>query len=500
MLTFLLAVSLFDGSGEAIQGRVQIDGRWCDAESCNLETGRHTFGSAEHPFYWPGNGNAVRVLAATKPQQFGVGMSRSAQPRPEAPVLSLDVARLSIFAFDLQGELPASIRVARHADNDCRNPIERIDTVPLESYVAGVVHGEIGIFRAAGGGNGLQIERRDVDRRVLASFQTFAIAARTYVLWWYLRQGPDAEFHIHDGPCNQVYQDARDPVSEAAAESTSGMILVPPEQPNAIDKHEYASSCARHGTLPSYRNAHDVRRQDIVADSELERVCVGTWCGHDRYQMAHQDNPFLEPGNRCLVRGICQWGSLERSVRGDSFSTILQHYQPDLRVNQPAAELSLGSVQGNVMDRLGEPVAGARIVISRSDQEDTEFANSEGAYVFSQLDEGQVTLRVDAQGYQTQELEVRVVGGSITWQHFALFVVGHDVGGGADVGDGLLADGGQRPDAQQASDLPAWNPPSSCACNSIDFTGLLALVSLFYLARRRRRPGAYVMALHKESL
>ena len=132
----------------------------------------------------------------------------------------------------------------------------------------------------------------------------------------------------------------RDPssVSEAAAAETRGEILVREGEPDVVDKHEYASSCARSGTLPSYRDPHNVRAQDIRPDEGLERVCVRTWCGHDTLGMGHQDNPFREAGNRCLVRGICQWGSLERAVRGDNYLEILDHYQPALVVHRVAGE------------------------------------------------------------------------------------------------------------------------------------------------------------------
>jgi hypothetical protein len=151
-------------------------------------------------------------------------------------------------------------------------------------------------------------------------------------------------------------------------------------------------------------------------------------------------------------------------------------------------------VQGNIMDRRGEPIVGARVVVSLADQEHNEFANTEGAYAFSQLAEGEWNLRVDAQGYQTQALVVRVVGGSISWQHFALF------GAGDDAGPGALIDGGQALDADLSPAPAPLEPPASCGCKALEFPGFLAFVSLFALARRRRRPGEYATAPHKETL
>jgi uncharacterized protein (TIGR03382 family) len=396
--------------------------------------------------------------------------------------------------------------VARHRENNCSNPIARIDEVPLQSYVAGVVHGEIGIFRAAGTGEGVAIAPQEVDARVTASFQTFAIAARTYAIWWYLRRGADADFHIHDGPCNQVYQDARDSVSERAAATTIGKILVPRDDPNSIDKHEYASSCARNGTLPSYRNARDVRRDDIVPDLGLQRVCVRSWCGHDRLRMAHQDNPFLPSGNRCLVRGICQWGSLERSVRGDSFEAILQHYQPDLLILDPQQEADPGTVRGSVIDLHGEPIAGAQLRFRQAGQSGAVSADGEGSYTL-ELAAGSWDAEVSAVGFHTTQERLRVISGQTIWQHFALRPnageVVIDAGASADAdskiatSDATMSDAAQSPDAaleplpdagaDSARPPPGAAPPNGCSCATAapQFAAWLLLLSLGL--RRRRR-------------
>ena len=358
------AVALLTGDGDPIEGQVVVDGQPCEAARCLLEPGRHVLELADRPataFFLPEGAESVRATPAVDAARYGVAMRRDGEPAPMPELPTPGPGAIVPYGYTVPAELPSAIRVARHADNNCNNPIQRIDEVPLASYVAGVVHGEIGVFRAAGTGNGVQIDRADRDRRVKASFETFAVAARSYAVWWVLRRGLEADYHIHDGPCNQVYQDARDPLSEAAAQSTAGQILVSADDHSDLGKHEYASACARHGTLPSGRNANTVRQQDIIPDDGLQRVCVGSWCGHDSYNMAHQDNPYVDrANNRCLVRGICQWGSLERAVRGDSYTEIIAHYQPFLVIRDGDAPAGLGGLQGSVRDGNGDPIAGAQ--------------------------------------------------------------------------------------------------------------------------------------------
>jgi hypothetical protein len=344
--TFLLGVvvSLFDGTGAPLPNDWNADGAPVDAlleqgigfhQACSPDG--ECFG-----YYVAASLEPRRILLDWRrpDEAYGVALRRDPPAREVERLPSPWSAAVDGYSLS-DHQLPGVVRVARHEDNDCRNPVDRIDEVPLESYVAGVVNAEIGIFAAAGSGEGVQIAPADRGRKVAASFETFAIAARTYVVWWILRRGVDAEFHIHDGPCNQVYSDARSTLATTAAAMTEGLILSPSATDVVIDKHEYASSCARHGTLPSYRDAHSVNPADILPDEGLDLVCVRSWCGHNNERMAHQDNPTLPAGNRCLVRGICQWGSLERSVRGDTFREILAHYQPGLAVIRPGAPAPL---------------------------------------------------------------------------------------------------------------------------------------------------------------
>ena len=210
--------------------------------------------------------------------------------------------------------LPETIRVGRSFVNGggCP-PVTAVQEISLESYVKGAVTAEIGVFRhTAGGGD-------DVARE---AYKTLAVAARSYAIYFYLLNpncnftaninGRAVRYHINDTACHQRYDDPRHAPISAAVEATRGEILVNADM-RGIDKYEYAASCGRMGTRPEHRTA-------LVSDRPGERACVGSWCGHDNCA-GHEG---------CVVRGICQWGSLERSKRGDTYRQILSHYQPEL--------------------------------------------------------------------------------------------------------------------------------------------------------------------------
>ncbi len=215
--------------------------------------------------------------------------------------------------------LPATLRVGRTfvSGGGCP-PVQAVEEISLESYVKGVVTAEIGVFRWTTGGG---------DTAAMEAYKTLAVAARSYALYFYLLNpagnftatigGHTVRYHINDTACHQRYDDARHAPIGAAVQATEGEILA-----NAggasIDKYEYAASCGRHGTQPEHRTT-------LVADLPGVRACVGSWCGHDTCA-GHQG---------CLVRGICQWGSLERSKKGDGYRQILAHYQPDLVLLEP---------------------------------------------------------------------------------------------------------------------------------------------------------------------
>ena len=146
--------------------------------------------------------------------------------------------------------------------------------------------------------------------------------------------------------------------------------------------------------------------EDIVPDDGFERACVGSWCGHDRYRMAHQDNPFLEAGNRCLVRGVCQWGSLERSVRGDSRAP--RSWLITNPISSSTARVTKRrSVASSfeVVDGEGTGLAGVRAELRREDDQLIEFTAAGGMARFSDSAPGVWRVSAWAEGFAPENVE-----------------------------------------------------------------------------------------------
>ncbi|MBN1944126.1 MAG: hypothetical protein JW797_00565 [Bradymonadales bacterium] len=330
------------------------------------------------------------------------------------------------FKASLPDLLPETIRVARRFASTCTdNPIVRIDEVDLETYAAGVVTAEIGVFRALTTGAESAYE----------CFKVFSIAGLSYALWFWARD-PDAEYHLDDTACNQRYIDGPYPeIIVQAVQETVGAVLVQAGTTATIDKYEYASSCGRHGTLPEYQ-------EQIVEDDipSIVACTTGGWCGHNNCA-GHQDNPDLPGTDRCLVRGICQWGSAERSIRGDDYLAILQHYQPNLQIRwfgeEPSTRL-LGFVRSGSIET-GENLFFARIQL---DTGEITYTDSWGLYTFERVEPGLRTIEVTAAGYLPAQVTKEVLAGVDNWASVPLQPVPSDE---LDL----------EPDADQADDLSA---------------------------------------------
>jgi hypothetical protein len=299
---------------------------------------------------------------------------------------------------------PETIRVAMHVDDDCGEPIEEILEVPFEEYVEGVVYSEIGVFRSLDGG----------PDSASAVLRVFAVAARSYALWFYLSD-PDASYHIDNTACNQRFEQVTAPSIAEAVQDTAGIIMTSATDADRLDKLEYAASCGRTDTLPEYGTVED----DLISDaiSEDDRACVGSWCGHDNCA-AHQTHPDYPDRGRCLVRGICQWGSAERSVRGEAWRDIIAHYQPNTQLTDLDAPMSARVVgfvrEGSIDEGAGIPDATVRIGA------ETTTTNSNGYYEFTAIEVGDITVEVEATGYQNGSTSRTVQVGITNWASVAL--------------------------------------------------------------------------------
>jgi hypothetical protein len=352
------------------------------------------FPAAPHPYGLPSDSGAV---PAWLPAQVSL---RDYWARK----MGLDPKELDGLKLEMPAQLPATVRVGRRDATTCRNnPILRVEEVPLEEYVQGVLTPEIGVFKSAASG-------RESSREV---FKAFAVAARTYALYFVIGGFNDDEgYDLDDTACNQRYTDDRDPWIEALVRETAGQVLIREGTEGTFDKFEYAASCGRHESWPKY-NAEG----DYVSDAGLGEVCVGNWCGHNNCA-AHQDNPNLPGDDRCLVRGVCQWGGLERSAQGQDYLAILQHYQPNLVIRgMDAPAPTTGTVKGFVREGdtldTAAPVPGATVAL------DTGALTTVGAdayFEFVEVEPGSRRLSVSATSYARLERSFQLAAGQESWQ------------------------------------------------------------------------------------
>ncbi len=358
-----------------------------------------------------GGGLFIRFPSLATPYGLPGGSGRVDGPGGPADLAAWWGARggwpAQALGLDMPMPLPATVRVARRFASSCSgNPIQRIDEVPLEEYVHGVLLPEIGVFKSAATG-------RESSREV---FKAFAVAARTYALYFVVRGTNDAQgYDLDDTACNQRYDDQRDAWVEALVAETAGQVMVRRGTAGEFDKFEYAASCGRHSSWPEYQDAY-------VSDAGLGQVCVGNWCGHDDCA-AHQDNPQLPGDDRCLVRGVCQWGSMERSALGQSYLEILGHYQPNLDVRDFAAVPPTGGrVEGVVRSSLdGSPVPGARAALAGVG---SQIASEVGFFEFVGVEAGSHDLSVSAPGFEPAERRLEVLAGQTTQLDLRLDPVG----------------------------------------------------------------------------
>jgi hypothetical protein len=287
--------------------------------------------------------------------------TRESDARRSTPSTASSTAPLHVvLPSDLEA-WPDRIRVGRRADpgQGCRdNPVVAIEEMPLSTYVRGVLPPEIGVFR-------------DLPR-ASEIFKAFAVAAASYGMWFRLHYAgadrrtvpaplpPDGLtwFHIDDTACNQRYSDTRIGIADRAVDAVEGELLTHASNARRLDKYEYAASCGGFGTRPEYQT-------DIIADHHFDDVCVGGWCGHTECA-GHEDHPGQPGPDRCLVRGICQWGAAGMAAQGHDYRDILGHYQPNLMLQrrEPVPERTVeltGFVYTDPADIPGTAVADVQV-------------------------------------------------------------------------------------------------------------------------------------------
>jgi hypothetical protein len=347
--------------------------------------------------------------------------------------------------------LPRKIRVGRRVNptSGCSGGVMAIEELDLDEYTRGVLPPEIGVFRSLSG--------------VSEVYKTFALAAKSYGLYFMITYGennrrtvPNALppnnftwFHIDDTACNQRYSDERLTITTNAADAVLNKILVKKGSPDTLDKLEYAASCAKHGTLPEYGSV-----SNLVPDVPQNRPCVGSWCGHDTCA-GHEDNPNVAGTDRCLVRGVCQWGAAGHGIDGRDYLWMVAHYQPNLEIRdltqvQPATVVVTGYVYTDPANITGTGVRSAEVKLSTGD---TTTTDAQGKFEFGgvELSVGTVGLTASAPGYKTAMREKLLEEGVANWASIQLELDGaqppQDMGVDPGMDPEPMADmGGAQPD------------------------------------------------------
>lgn len=363
------------------------------------------------------------------PSEDAVGLP---SPRHHLAIPERHQPATIFWAYNLPPQMPATIRVLRCPGTTCCSaPGDGIEEMPFEEYVKGVVFGEVGVFRSMSTLDGNSLSSAEREQGSAEVFKTLSVSSRVYALYWYLRRQTDNPgYDIRDGTCEQVYDDHRHPWVNAAVVATSGQILAL-SGGSSLEKFEYASSCKRLGTLPYGISASNPSCNDTIGDTTSVVACVDTWCGHGTSGMGHQTHPCDSGNCRCLVRGICQWGAAERSFAGQTYTQILNHYQPNLTVvslgTAPIPDAGVEPITGDLVGYVREGdifdtesgIAGAQVSLSTGASTST---NAEGYYIFSDLQPGQtVTVTATSSGFaQNAEDKYLDPAFSTWWKSIAL--------------------------------------------------------------------------------
>jgi len=254
---------------------------------------------------WGGALLTFVVVSAASPALAGTGEDRSGDLRPEAAAVldaaaahagpltlgdarALGVApprrmlartsrieatrwfepRIKVLAF----EVPATIRVWRRGlDGSAASCSGRVDVIPFETYVKGVLPHE-------------WIRSWDDE-----SLRAGAVAIRTYAAWWVNAGGKYSCADLDDTTASQVYRDEFYADTDGAVDATAGQLVV------------------RDGDLVFAE--YSAENGDPTALGVDEPVCAGqARNGHGR--------------------GTCQWGTQRWALEGRTYDWMMRHYYP----------------------------------------------------------------------------------------------------------------------------------------------------------------------------
>lgn len=196
---------------------------------------------------------------------------------------------------------PATIRVAHHPENNCRNvPDWQVDVIPFEEYVARSVPAEVPISWSP------------------EALAAQAVATRTYA--WYQIRRNRRYYDVTDWANFQMMCNNRFASTDAAVARTVGQYLA----------HAGDSNSAPIIAMYSAKNSHPTLTNPAV--SYLQAVPDETGLGEVRWGHGY---------------GLSQWGAARRGKAGQTYRQILGHYYTDVTLqnaSQPAQ--AIGGLTG----------------------------------------------------------------------------------------------------------------------------------------------------------
>lgn len=231
-------------------------------------------------------GDRGRVWTLADARALGTVAMAPAVPRPARTVADGgQVTGPAVAMF----EPPATIKIWRRGvDGSATSCSGRVDTIPFEKYVKGVLpHEWIRSWNAA-------------------SLQAGAVAIRSYAAYWVKVGGKYDCADLDDTTASQVYKDEFFAVSDAAVDATRDVYVT------------------RAGELISAE--YSAENGDPTALGVAEPLCTGRAVnGHGR--------------------GTCQWGTQRWAQSGKTFDWIVTHYYPSSALTQvgPALAATLGA-------------------------------------------------------------------------------------------------------------------------------------------------------------
>jgi uncharacterized protein (TIGR03382 family) len=240
---------------------------------------------------WGGAALMLALVSVASPALAGTGDDRTGDLRPEAAAVldaaathggpfTLDDARAigaapprhSLAPGALAFDMPATIRVWRRGiDGSTASCSGRVDVIPLEKYVKGVLPHE-------------WIRSWDDE-----SLKAGSVAIRTYAAWWVNAGGKYSCADLDDTTASQVYKDEFFANTDAATDATNAQVVV---KDGDLVFAEYSAE-----------------NSDPTEFGVDEPLCAG-----------HARNGH--------GRGTCQWGTQRWALDGRSYDWMMRHYYP----------------------------------------------------------------------------------------------------------------------------------------------------------------------------